>query len=387
MVSASKGRDFYKILGVSRDASEAELKKAYRKMALKWHPDKNVNNKEQAEKMFKDIAEAYAVLTDKEKKQVYDRFGEEGLNAGMSSEDAKARTQFGGGGGAAFHMPAGFADDLFAQFFSQRSGGSHGSNGGRTFVFQQGGGQDPFGADPFGDQGDPFSSFGSGRSTKMPGGRGDPFSSFGGGRSTKIPGGYHQAQPQYQPHNPNEPEVEMLKQKEPIVRDVNVSLEDICKGITKKLKLTRKVYDPTTQRYQEKVKVVEIPVKAGMKEGTKFTFKAMGNEEPGYAAPDMVFVLKEKKNDKFTRQGSDVIYTAQITLKEALEGGSVSIPTLDGRNIRIPFSKMKRSEYTTTIPSQGLPNSKTGERGNIIVKFDVQFPAEETKRRRVAEAL
>ena len=74
------GRDFYKILDVSRDASDAELKKAYRKLAMKWHPDKNPGAKQaQAEKKFKEVSEAYEVLTDPKKKEIYDRYGEDGL--------------------------------------------------------------------------------------------------------------------------------------------------------------------------------------------------------------------------------------------------------------------------------------------------------------------
>merc|ERR1719146_853 len=77
------GRDYYKDLGAPRGASEAELKKAYRKLAMKWHPDKNPGKKEAAAERFKKISEAYDVLSDPEKKQVYDQFGEEGLSAGM----------------------------------------------------------------------------------------------------------------------------------------------------------------------------------------------------------------------------------------------------------------------------------------------------------------
>ena len=100
------GRDFYKILGVERDASENDLKKAYRKLAMKWHPDKNPDKQEQAEKKFKEVSEAYEVLTDPKKKEIYDRYGEDGLQDG-----------FGGGGGGAHGFSQQHARDIFAEFF------------------------------------------------------------------------------------------------------------------------------------------------------------------------------------------------------------------------------------------------------------------------------
>eukprot|EP00284_Hemiselmis_tepida_P010873 CAMPEP_0174931510 /NCGR_PEP_ID=MMETSP1355-20121228/33904_1 /TAXON_ID=464990 /ORGANISM="Hemiselmis tepida, Strain CCMP443" /LENGTH=129 /DNA_ID=CAMNT_0016177867 /DNA_START=75 /DNA_END=461 /DNA_ORIENTATION=- len=116
------GKDYYKILGgLSKDAKEADIKKAYKKQAMKWHPDKNPDNKEEAEKMFKDIAEAYDVLTDPQKKQIYDQFGEEGLKGGGG----------GGGGGPGFGgMPGGMRyefrgdpNEIFANLFKGMRGG------------------------------------------------------------------------------------------------------------------------------------------------------------------------------------------------------------------------------------------------------------------------
>ena len=78
-------RDYYAELGVSKTATEAELKKAYRKLAMKWHPDKNKENRKQAEEKFKKISEAYDVLSDKQKRNIYDKFGEEGLKSGMGT--------------------------------------------------------------------------------------------------------------------------------------------------------------------------------------------------------------------------------------------------------------------------------------------------------------
>nr|BAG60213.1 unnamed protein product [Homo sapiens] len=105
--------DYYEVLGVQRHASPEDIKKAYRKLALKWHPDKNPENKEEAERKFKQVAEAYEVLSDAKKRDIYDKYGKEGLNGG-------------GGGGSHFDSPFEFGftfrnpDDVFREFFGGR---------------------------------------------------------------------------------------------------------------------------------------------------------------------------------------------------------------------------------------------------------------------------
>ncbi|XP_034885777.1 dnaJ homolog subfamily B member 6 isoform X10 [Mirounga angustirostris] len=154
--------DYYEVLGVQRHASAEDIKKAYRKLALKWHPDKNPENKEEAERKFKQVAEAYEVLSDAKKRDIYDRYGKEGLNGG-------------GGGGIHFDTPFDFGftfrnpDEVFREFF---------------------GGRDPFSFDFFEDPFEDF--FGSRRGTRGSRNRGtgsffsafSGFPSFGGGFSS-----------------------------------------------------------------------------------------------------------------------------------------------------------------------------------------------------------
>ncbi|XP_026218891.1 dnaJ homolog subfamily B member 6b isoform X2 [Anabas testudineus] len=127
--------DYYQILGVQKNAAQDDIKKAYRKLALKWHPDKNPDNKEEAERKFKELSEAYEVLSDEEKRNIYDRYGKEGLS--------------GGGGGGHYDHFGGFAfrnpEDVFREFF---------------------GGRDPF-ADLFAD--DPFDDFFGGSRSRQRG--------------------------------------------------------------------------------------------------------------------------------------------------------------------------------------------------------------------------
>ena len=148
--------DYYAVLGVNRDVDEDALKKSYRKLALKWHPDRNPTNKSTAEKKFKEISEAYEVLSDKNKRAIYDQFGEEGLKGGMPPPESG----FGGAGGA---FEGRFPGGSFHQF------GSMGGPGGRPFrpsrpedIFAQffGG---SFGHGMFEEEDEgPFASFGRG---------------------------------------------------------------------------------------------------------------------------------------------------------------------------------------------------------------------------------
>jgi curved DNA-binding protein CbpA len=121
------GKDYYAILGLPRTAKEEDIKKAFKKLALKWHPDRNPDNKKQAEEKFKEVAEAYEVLSDPKKREIYDKFGEEGLKAGV---DPNAAGGFPGGfpggfgsfpGGFTFRYSPSNAEDIFAQFFGGRN--------------------------------------------------------------------------------------------------------------------------------------------------------------------------------------------------------------------------------------------------------------------------
>ena len=108
-MSNSKKRDYYEVLGLNKNATDDEIKKAYRKLALKWHPDKNQDKKEEAQEKFKEIGEAYAVLSDKDKKQIYDKYGFEGLDpsrgGGNANFDFSGFQGFHGFGGDGFTDP------------------------------------------------------------------------------------------------------------------------------------------------------------------------------------------------------------------------------------------------------------------------------------------
>lgn len=319
------GKDFYKVLGIPKSSSDEEIKKAYRKLALNYHPDKN-KAPEAAEK-FKQVAEAYEVLKDPEKKKIYDAYGEEGLQAGASSSH--------GGRGFSYNTDP---RATFEEFF---------------------GGPNPF-----------SSFFGGGfdNDDMMDHDGGMPGMSFH--RTFNIP-----------QHNGYSRNTDMLKRQKrdkqdpPINKELKVTLEEVNSGCVKKMKITRKRlnHDGSTS-HQDKILTIEV--KKGWKEGTKITFQKEGDQTASNIPADIVFVIKDAPHKLFKRDGSNLIYTHKITLKEALLGFKTNIPTLDpDRTIPLPVSDIVNPETTRRIQGEGLPITKqVHRRGDLVVNFEIEFP-------------
>ncbi|XP_076440945.1 dnaJ homolog subfamily B member 1-like [Babylonia areolata] len=331
------GKDYYKILGVSKDASEDDLKKAYRKMALKYHPDKNKSPG--AEEKFKEIAEAYDVLSDPKKREVFDRYGEEGLKGGAPPGGGTAGFNPGAGGSYQYTF-TGDPHETFRMFFGDENPfGSFfgmGNTRGNMFHFGHSAGDDQMDVDD-----DPFAQFGRGPST-----------SFG-----RQPAGRR-------------------KHQDPaVVKDLQVSLEEVLTGTTKKLKITRKVLNPDGRSTRVEDKILQIDVKPGWKSGTKITFPKEGDQTPNNIPADIVFVIKDKPHPTFTREGQDIRYKAKITLRDALCGTTISVPTLGGRKIPLTLSDIIKPGSQRRIQGEGLPFAKQPmKKGDLIIEFDIRFP-------------
>lgn len=331
------GKDYYKILGVPKTAKDDEIKKAYRKLALKWHPDKNKSAG--AEEKFKEISEAYDVLSNKEKREIFDKYGEEGLHGSPPSGANGMNMNFGGG-------RPGFA---------------------RTFVFTSGNARETF-ARAFGDDDEfadiigglgGFSFFNDGRGRK-PGPRSNGMGNF----MFDLDGMAPQSKKQ-------------KVQDQAIEKDLFVSLEELLSGCTKKMKISRKVLDERGVSRNEE-KILTVNVKPGWKAGTKITFPKEGDRKPGVVPADVIFIVKDKTNGQFTRDSNNnIIYTAKISLRDALAGGQAEVPTLDGRKIKLRLNSIVNPDSTERIHGEGLPLPKNpSKRGDLIVKYDIRFPDE-----------
>ncbi|GFS30597.1 DNAJ heat shock family protein [Actinidia rufa] len=322
------GVDYYKILQVDRNASDEDLKKSYRKLAMKWHPDKNPNNKKDAEAKFKQISEAYEVLSDPQKRAIYDQYGEEGLKGQVPPPEQYpgGATFFSTGEGpTTFRFNPRNANDIFAEFFGSSSpfgGVGGGMRGGSEF------------SSLFGD---------------------DLFRSFGGGG-----GSMNQSGPRKAP---------------PIERTLPCSLEELYKGTTKKMKISREIADMSGKTMPVE-DILTINVKPGWKKGTKITFPEKGNEQPNVIPADLVFVIDEKPHNVFTRDGNDLVVTQKISLLEALTGYTAKLTTLDGRNLTIPITNVIHLNFEEIVLGEGMPLPKDPkERGNLRIKFNIKFPS------------
>ncbi|XP_071508166.1 dnaJ homolog subfamily B member 5-like [Diadema antillarum] len=325
------GKDYYKVLGISKDAGDDEIKKAYRKMALKYHPDKNKSKG--AEEKFKEIAEAYEVLSDKKKRDIYDKYGEEGLKGGDGMPQGEQ--------GESFHWTFhGDPNATFTSFFGGNNpfdvffniGGTGGTQNTRFFTGQQ-------------EAMDVDDDFG--------------FGGFGG----------------LQPGVGTRSGSQRKRQDPPVHHDLRVSLEDIFRGCTKKMKISRRVLNPDGRTTRTEDKILEINVKPGWKEGTKITFPKEGDQGPKKIPADIVFTLKDVPHSVFNRDGSNLIYKAKIPLRDALVGTSLRVPTIDGRTITVPCVEVVKPNSRKRVTGEGLPYPKQpSRRGDLLITFDIVFP-------------
>lgn len=324
--------DYYKVLNVPKGADDDAIKRAYRTLALKWHPDRNPENKAEAERRFKEISEAYEVLSDKNKRTVYDQFGEEGLKGGM-------------GGGAGAGGPQGFPGGGFGAgsqphfFFSSTSSGGRGG-------FRPTNPEDIF-RQFFGAGFDPFSDGAGFEDDDLGGGGGRrPFASFHGGRRTRA-------------------------KPEPLRRSLPCSLEELYSGATKRLKVTRRCMTPG----RPAEKVLSVSVKAGWKPGTLVRFAGEGDEVAPGIAQDIEFVVEERPHPVFSRVDDALRMTLELSLEEALCGYSRPVRMLDGRELSISNRQVSQPGQEMTFPGRGMPHSRDPtQRGPLIVTAKVVFP-------------
>jgi DnaJ family protein B protein 4 len=158
---------------------------------------------------------------------------------------------------------------------------------------------------------------------------------------------------------------------------LNLTLEELYTGTMKKRKVTRRIVDAASGRSMNVEETLEIPVKAGWKDGTKITFEGKGDELPGRPPQDIVFVVKQKPHSKFLREGDDLVVKMSIPLTKALTAGvTVDVPTLDNRVLRVPLREVIYPGYERVVKNEGMPISKQGpgSKGDLKIRFEVKFP-------------
>ena len=335
-------RDLYEILNVSKDASQDDIKKSYRKLALKYHPDKNPDNQE-AEKKFKEAAEAYSVLSNQQKRSRYDQFG----HAGVGMGDSQGQGGFSGGG---IHMSM---DDIFSQF-----------------------------GDIFG---------------------GSPFESFFGGSSQGR---------------------QRRSRGSDIRIKIKLTYEEIAKGIEKKIKIKRSLVSdgiefitcPTCNGQGQvttvqntilgqmrsasvcphcegsgkrignrppgtspdgmykKEETIKFKVPPGVEDGNYMTLDRQGNEDINGQAGDLYVFFEEESHEFFSRYGNDVLLQVILGYSQAVFGGKIDIPTINGTaKLKIP-SGIQPGQILR-VKGKGFPLIGKTRRGDQLVKVQIEVPS------------
>jgi len=340
-------QDFYEVLNISKSASQAEIKKAYRKMAIKYHQDKNPDDKK-AEENFKKAAEAYEILSDENKKARYDQYGHQAFDGPQGG---------GGFGGGGMNM-----DDIFSQFGD---------------IFGGGGG----------------------------------FGGFGGG------GGQRQAR---------------VKGSNLRIR-VKLTLEEIAKGVEKKVKVRRKVQAdgvtyktcPTCNGSGQQMRItntilgrmqtaatcstcmgageiihnkqngsdsqglivteetVSINIPEGVTEGVQLKVGGKGNDAPGKKSisGDLLVVIEEIQHDTLKREGTNIHYDLYINFSEAVLGTSKEVNTVTGK-VKIKIDSGTQSGKILRLKGKGLPSIESYGTGDFLIHINVWTPKELSKEQR-----
>ncbi|CRL25613.1 Molecular chaperone, heat shock protein, Hsp40, DnaJ [Penicillium camemberti] len=356
MVAESK---LYDALSVKPDATQDEIKKAYRKAALKHHPDKNKDNPQSADK-FKEVSQAYEVLSDPEKRKIYDQFGLEYL---MRGGPAPPPPGAGGPGGAGFEggMPGGF------NFGGMPGGGG----GGRKFHFSTGHGGGGF---SFSDANDTFRTFAKDGGGGGMGGMGgmdeeDIISMLAGGLGGGGGGaGFRSSRPGYaKPKRAPTPEPTIIE------KDLPLTLEEIYNGTSKKVKTKSKAFDSMGKLTTKEV-TLEANIKPGLRAGSKIKYRNIGDQEEG-GRQDVHLIVKEIDHPTFKRSGDNLITSVDLSLKEALTGWERIVRTIDGKSIRVSKPGPTQPGHEERYPGLGMVSSKNpSNRGDLVIRANVSFP-------------
>lgn len=337
----SQKRDYYEVLGVSKNADEAEIKKAYRKLALQYHPDKNPDDK-QAEEKFKEAAEAYEVLSNAEKKARYDQYGHAGLGGGG----------FGGGG---MNM-----DDIFSQFgdiFGNAFGGSFGgSRGGGSRVVR--------GTNLRVKMKLTLEEISEGvkkkiKVNKLVNAEGVTYKNCqtcnGSGRITRVAQTFLGAmQTQSTCHT--------------------------CQGAGKMI--DQKPSDADAQGLRRQEEVIEIDIPAGVEDGMQLSVTGKGNAGPFNGVPgDLIVVIEEIPHESLRRDGEHLHHEVFINMVDAILGESIEVPTITGK-AKIKIEPGTQSGKMLRLKGKGLPQLQRYGTGDLFVHINVWTPTKISKEER-----
>ena len=351
----STKRDYYEVLGVSRDADSSAIKKAYRKLAKKYHPDTNAGSSA-AEDKFKEISEAYDILGDPEKRKLYDQFGfaafQEGFDPEAASGSYGSWSDFSGGFGSGrsgsggyqeYHFSGGSMDDILKQMFGHGSGnsgsgfhfGGGSGNSGGSFHFSSGSGNSGGGF-----------HFGSGSGNSSSGFHfGDfGFGSDGFGRTTHS----------------------QSMQGQDVAAGIQVTLKEAALGCDKVISFTDDQGNPQT---------LQVHIPAGVSTGRKIRLKGKGGSGIGQGkAGDLYLEITVLDDVNYTRKGDDLYTTIRVPFTTAVLGGKATVPTFYG-NVECSVKEGTQAGSKLRLRGKGMPQMKNPSvKGDLYVTVEIIVP-------------
>lgn len=286
------GTDYYKTLGVNKTVSDAEIKKAYRKLAMKYHPDHTKGDKA-AEEKFKKISEAYAVLSDPKKRKQYDTYGSADFQQRFSQEDIFRNFDF---------------SDIFKEFGFQGGGAPTGDGG---FRFSFGGG-----------------------------------SPFGGRQQQRAVKGTD------------------------LLYELPVTIRDVANGAQKQISL----------QHQGRTENISVKIPKGILSGKRLRLVGKGEPSPyGGPAGDLFIKVKVVEDPVFKQENQNLIVYQEIKLTQALMGGQITVPTLEGGELSLKIPSGTRHKTKMRLAGHGLPQMKGDGKGDLFVIVLVNMPKKLTE--------
>lgn len=339
-------KDLYQILGVAKSASQDEIKKAFRKLANKYHPDKNPNNKEEAEAKFKEVKNAYDILSDEQQRATYDRYGYDAVNGQQGG--------FGGGGG--FH---GFDADMFGDIFSDIFGG-----GGRRSNRQAQHGRDLAytlelsleeainGTQteiriPTNSKCDKCNGSGATEHSKV-----HTCKRCNGAGQIRMQNGFFS-----------------IAQPCPDCRGQGQTIENPCN----KCNGSGRVRD---------FKTLKLTIPAGVDSGNRIRLNGEGEAgERGAPAGDLYVEISVRKHDIFDREGDNLICEIPISVVTATLGGEIEVPTLGGR-VMLNIPEGTQSGNTFRLKGKGVKSVNSRQTGDLYCHINVEIPVNLSERQK-----